>query len=422
MGTLLFLLVACQPTPDVSEDTGSEGFAGWSATEAALLASLSPLPAVPPDPTNAWADNALAADLGHRLFFDARLSSTGTVSCATCHDPALGFSDGLQVSEGVDTTPRHAPHLWNIGNHRWFTWDGHCDSLWCQAIGPLEAANEMGGSRLFLAHTLARHEDLRERYSAVFGPLPEVAHLPEQGRPVPEDPEDPRALAWDTLTSTEQEAITEVLVHVAKALGAFQRRLRTQPNRVDDYVAAFLDRDESAMTAALSSAEEAGLRHFLTDGQCHFCHGGALYSNREFASVGLGPRAWLDFEDLGRYSGISLLKTGEFNAASRWSDSPEGEAASRIERLNQSTEQLGLFKVPALRNIAASPPYMHGGHLATLTEVVEHYVLLDEELVVGHLDDFMQPLPWDDTDVAEVVAFLEALSSEPDDPAVLSAP
>ena len=416
------LLAACQPAPSSPGDTGPLTVGGWTPEEGVLLASLSPLPPVPPDPTNAWADDEDAARFGRTLFFDPRLSSTGTVSCATCHDPALGFSDGLALSEGIGTTPRHAPHLWNVGNHRWFTWDGHCDSLWCQAVGPLEADAEMDSSRLALAHTLSDNPDLREAYEAVFGALPEVGHLPEQGRPVADDSDHPDALAWATLTAAEQDAVTGVTVRIAKALAAFQRRLRTRPTRVDAYVEAFVARDEDAMAAALSSEEEAGLRHFLTDGQCHLCHGGALYSNREFASVGLGPRAWLDLEDLGRYTGITLLQDGEFNAASPWSDDPSGEAAQRIDRLNQTTEQLGLFKVPGLRNIAASPPYMHGGHFQTLTEVVEHYVRLEEEVLVGHLDDFMEPLPWDDADVAEVVAFLEALSSPPEDPAVLSAP
>lgn len=427
MRALCFVLalVGCQdPTsdPGTDPDTGAVDFAGWSEDEAALLVALAPLPELPEDPTNAWADDPEAAAFGHQLFYDSRLSGPGTVSCATCHDPALGFSDGEALSFGTGPTTRHSPSLWNVGNHRWFNWDGRCDSLWCQAVGPIEADHEMDGSRLQLAHTLATNPDLRQPYEALFGPLPEVSSLPAAGRPVLDDSEHPDAVAWATLAPEEQEAVTEVVVHVAKSLGAFQRTLRTTPTRVDDYVSAFVDRDESAMADALSPEEEAGLRHFLTDGQCHFCHGGGLYTNREFGSVGLGPRAWLPLEDLGRYDGISALQTNPFNAAGPWSDAPSGEAANRVDRLNQTTEQLGLFKVPGLRNVAASPPYMHGGHFTTLTEVVAHYAALDEEPVVGHLDDFMQPLSWDDTDIAEVVAFLEALSSDPVDPSVLAAP
>ena len=425
---LLPLAAGCTGDPPAGGDSGvgeAAGFAGFSGQEIALVEALGPLPPLPPDPTNAWANDADAAWFGRYLFYEPRLSGPGTFSCATCHDPAQGWGDGLRLSEAAGTTTRHAPTLWNVGHQRWFYWDGRCDSLWCQAISPIEAEAEMAGSRLQVAHTLHDDPALRDAYAALFGPLPDLSdgsRFPDAGRPVPDDPTHPHAVAWASMAPADQDAVTEVMVHVAKAIGAFERTIQTGESRVDRYVAAFVDRDEAAMAAALSAEEEEGLRHFVSDGNCFFCHAGPLGSNREFASAGLGHRDWLPLEDLGRYGGIDGLRAAEFNAASAWSDDPAGEAANRIDRLNQSSEQLGLFKVPGLRNVADSPPYMHGGHLETLTDVVGHYNRLDEEVIVGHLDTFMVPLEWTEADIASVVAFLEAWSAEPLDPSVLEAP
>ena len=409
------LAAGCAGDPPAGGDSGVGGPQASRASLARRSPSWrpSPLPPLPPDPTNAWADDADAAWFGRYLFYEPRLSGPGTFSCATCHDPAQGWGDGLRLSEAAGTTTRHAPTLWNVGHQRWFYWDGRCDSLWCQAISPIEAEAEMAGSRLQVAHTLHDDPALRDAYAALFGPHPDLSdgdRFPNAGRPVPDDPTHPHAVAWASMAPADQDAVTEVMVHVAKAIGAFERTIQTGESRVDRYVAAFVDRDEAAM-AALSAEEEEGLRHFVSDGNCFFCHAGPLGSNREFASAGLGHRDWLPLEDLGRYGGIDGLRAAEFNAASAWSDDPTGEAANRIDRLNQSSEQLGLFGAgPAQRR--DSPPYMHGGHLKTL-DVVGHYNRLDEEIIVGHLDTFMVPLEWTEADIASVVAFLEAWSAEP---------
>ena len=78
--------------------------------------------------------------------------------------------------------------------------------------------------------------------------------------------------------------------------------------------------------------------------------------------------------------------------------------------------------MPGLRNVADSPPYMHGGHFETLTDAVQHYNRLEESPAGGHVEPFLQPLGWDDDAVAEVVAFLEALSAPPPDDALLRPP
>lgn len=413
---------ASAPKGDGPADDGVD--TGQAAIDARIL-DLGPLPATPGDPTNAWADDPAAAWFGRYLFYDPRLSGTGTFACSTCHDPGQGWGDGLALSEAAGTTGRHAPTLWNAGHQRWTYWDGRCDSLWCQAAGPIEAENEMAGSRVGLAHAIADNADLREGYEALFGPIPDLSdasRFPPRARPVPDEPDHADHLTWQAMSAADQQTATAIFVNTTKAIGAFERTIRTAESPVDRYVAAFSAGDTVVMDAALSDEAEAGLMLFVGEGQCHLCHSGPLLSNLEFHSVGLGSRPWLEEGDLGRYDGITALRSQEFNAAGAWSDDPDGEAASRIDRLVQTTEQLGIFKTPGLRGVATSAPYMHGGHFDTLTQVVEHYSELDEVVTIGHIETFMVPREWSPAEVASLVAFLEALGSEPEDPAILEAP
>jgi cytochrome c peroxidase len=109
----------------------------WTAEEWAKARRFSPLPPLPADPTNALAESPQAARLGHRLFFDPRLSPAG-VACATCHKPERGFTDGLPVSHTLSPLHRNTMTILNVGYYRWLTWDGARDSLWHQAVGPIE--------------------------------------------------------------------------------------------------------------------------------------------------------------------------------------------------------------------------------------------------------------------------------------------
>jgi cytochrome c peroxidase len=109
---------------------------------------MSPLPPLPPNPTNAFADDPRAARLGQRLFFEKRFSRNGEISCATCHDPARAFSDGLPRSQGVAEALRNAPTVLNAAHQRWLFWDGRADSLWAQALSPIENPLEMGSNRV----------------------------------------------------------------------------------------------------------------------------------------------------------------------------------------------------------------------------------------------------------------------------------
>ncbi len=186
---LLAFAVGCgeppesKPSPEARAELLEE--LGFSPGQWRRVLSMAEVPDLPPDPTNRLADDTMAAEFGHHLFFDPRLSGNGRVSCATCHDPALDFTDGRRVSIGVSENIRNAPTVLNTAYHRWLTWDGRADSLWAQALEPLENDVEMGGDRVAILRTVAADPELSARYESLFGPLPELAsdRVPEHARP-----------------------------------------------------------------------------------------------------------------------------------------------------------------------------------------------------------------------------------------------
>ena len=228
-------------------------------------------PAVPagmgtPDPARiAWPDDEPASTaqiaLGHLLFFDTRLSGTGTVSCATCHDPAKGLADGLAKSIGAhgERLGRNTPGLSNVAFGSVFFWDGRADSLEQQALGPITNSHEMAMQSEDLVPRLQRVREYRERFAAAY----------------------PEGLSLDT---------------VAKALAAFERTLISRTSAFDRYVAG--DRE------ALSASARRGMVLFAGEANCVVCHRGPNFTNDSFRNIGLD-----DQTDLGRaaiQSGSSL--------------------------------------------------------------------------------------------------------------------
>src|SRR5687767_2864780 len=116
------------------------------------------------DPGNAVAASRAAIELGQKLFFDPRLSIDGTMSCATCHQPLLAFTDARKRSRGRQELDRNAPSLWNAAHARWHGWDGAADSLWAQSIRPILHAHEMDANPQHVRDTLARDAEMACRY------------------------------------------------------------------------------------------------------------------------------------------------------------------------------------------------------------------------------------------------------------------
>jgi cytochrome c peroxidase len=165
----------------------SGGWEYWPAEEIVELASMSLRALGPPaaDPTNRVADDAVAAALGREFFFDTRFSSNGLVSCATCHDPKRAFQDGKPLGTGVGETRRRTMPIAGMAHSPFLFWDGRKDSLWAQALGPLESPVEHGGTRAQYVRLVARH--YQAEYQRAFGSLPELTDIPLVAGPV-DDP------------------------------------------------------------------------------------------------------------------------------------------------------------------------------------------------------------------------------------------
>ena len=365
----------------------------WTAEAWAKARRFSPLPPVPADPTNALADNLAAARLGHRLFFDPRLSPQG-IACATCHEPKKGFADGRVVPHTLAPLHRHTMTILNVGYYRWLTWDGASDSLWQQAIGPLESPKEMGSSRLYVVRTVMRH----------YGPdLARLARLPADWATLwPKLPEagKPGDAAFDALPAASQGAVNQVFVLILKCLAAYERRLVSASAPFDRYVAG----DHMA----LSLPAQRGFQQFLRL-QCDTCHSTPLFADDEFHNLGLPP---VPMPDEGRAVGLRRLQQSPFRGTGAYADGPP---VVRAEDYRPGQSLRGSFRTPSLRDVANTAPYGHNGAVATLEAWLDHYVRITSqptEDFVGTLDAALAPVHLTPQDKQDLIAFLQALSSD----------
>jgi cytochrome c peroxidase len=364
----------------------------WTEAEKALLGSLrlSALRDPPPDFGNAHGDDPRAAELGAALFADPALSRNGQISCQTCHRPELAFSDGLARSVGLAALPRNAPSLLDVAYQRWLFWDGRADSLWSQALAPLEEANEMGGSRIAIVSRVAADPQLARRYEGVFGPLP--------------------AIRGDEVPEADRAALTRAFANLGKAIAAYERTLRSRPSRFDVYVDALLAGREREAARSLDAGEIAGLRVFLSGRSgCLACHNGPHFSDGAFHNIGTGEIG-TPAEDLGRARGRQLVRNAEFNCASPLRDGPaapncgmpDGGFGSEVRSL-----QRGAFRTPGLRNLSATAPYLHDGRYSTLEQVLEYYRHPADKVAVAH--ELPRALDLSDRELADLARFLRAL-------------
>jgi cytochrome c peroxidase len=372
----------------------------WSAAERTELRTLWIGEALPPpaDPTNRVADDPRAVEFGRRLFFDTRLSANGQVSCGTCHLPDRQFQDDRPLGIGVGTTDRRTMPIAGVAESPFLFWDGRKDSLWAQALGPLESPVEHGGTRAQYAHVVAAH--YRVAYEDLFGALPDLDRIPQVAGPVPDRE---ASSAWAALTPRQRDQVTEIFVNIGKAIAAFERRIQPGPSRFDRYVEALLTRGD-APAGILTSDEVAGLRLFVGKGNCTQCHNGPLFTNHDFHNTGVAAVRSLP-PDRGRLSGAREVRADEFNCRSRWSDAPS--TCAELEFLvTEASELTRAFKVPSLRNVAERAPYMHAGQIATLAGVIDHYNRAPRA-PEGHTE--LTPLKLTPRERRQLEAFLRAL-------------
>ena len=354
----------------------------WTPSEITLLRSLwiANLPSLPTKTGNPVADNPLAAKLGHRLFFDTRLSANGQISCASCHQPSHYFTDGLKVAEGLGAGTRNTMSIVGMAYSPWLFWDGRKDSLWAQALSPLENPLEHGSSRMQLVHLVAQDKIYRELYENLFGPMDsfsDPSRFPASAGPV-----DNKSLneSWQSMSSDDQAAVTEVFTNIGKALAAYERMLLPAAARFDHYVEALVTGNQETREI-LSQDERAGLKLFIGKAQCINCHNGPLFTNHEFHNTAVlsSPGS---LPNKGRINAVQSVLEDPFNCLGDFSDINPREC-TELRFIRTGENLVGAHKTPSLRNIADTAPYMHAGQLATLEEVIDHYNRASAAMV-GH--------------------------------------
>jgi cytochrome c peroxidase len=429
LGTLATLLAVALPAMPAAAQTPASGGADVDADTAALYRftpadrrflapfSLTRLPPLPAAPSNRWADDPAAAALGQALFFDAGLSTSGRFSCSSCHQPGRHFTDGLARGQATGVVRRSTPSVLGAAHSPWLNWDGRADSLWAQALEPIEHPDELATTRAaYVARLLARHG---QAYAAVFGApvgLPPAEALGQAASPLGDTAARQRRLAWST---AERQAVDRVFSHAGKALMAYQRRLVLPLARFDRFVDALANdaegQDSALLRTLLAPDEVAGLRLFMGRARCASCHNGALFTNFEFHNVA-APEADRTRVDLGRHEGVQALQASEFTCLSPHSDAAPGQCDEMRFLKTSGPELVGAFKTPSLRNVATTAPYMHGGQFATLAEVLAHYnapqpPFFDPAQHPSRPHFDILPLQLAPAEIDQLVAFLGSLTS-----------
>ena len=156
----------------------------------------------PPDASNLYEQRPDAAALGRALFNDTRLSRNGQVACASCHSADKQFQDGRQLGQGVGTGKRRTMPVMGASHAPFLFWDGRKDSLWSQALGPLEDPAEHGGNRVRFARLVQTH--YKDPYEAVFGAMPVPGKLPEDASAGGTDAE---RTAWAAMSESSRDAV-----------------------------------------------------------------------------------------------------------------------------------------------------------------------------------------------------------------------
>jgi cytochrome c peroxidase len=364
------------------------GVIEFSEAEVSRILSHGPWP-MPwkPDPTNRVSGNAVAVDLGERLFFDEKLSVKGNVSCGNCHIAEYNWTDGVKRNKGQAMVDRNTPTLMNMRHHRWFALDGAADSLWSQSMRPIVDPRELGSNATHVAQHVRKDPDLACRYEKTFGVSP---------------------------AKQDDEA---VLVGVGKTMAAFQETLLTEHTPFDTFREA-LARGDKAAASLYPREARRGLKIFIGKGNCSTCHTGPMFTNGEFHDVGVSH--FIDGDtgneskrvDGGRHEGIKKLMSSKFNLLGPYNEDKTGASVVKTANLKPEHRNFGEFKTPSLRNVGYTGPYMHSGEMLTLNDVVRHYSELNVDRLHADGESILKPLKLSPGESADLVAFLQTLNMD----------
>lgn len=331
------------------------------------------------DPSNRVSGNPDAIELGKTLFFSPKLSANGKTSCASCHQPERNFTDGKARALGARVLDRNTLALQNLNHRRWFGWGGENDNLWAQSIFPIQNPDELNLTAQQVTEILG-DPDFLARYTKLFG-------------------------------SPEAIKSERNLVNVGKLLAAYQETLvsgQTEFDRFRDALAA----EDWATAATYPRRAQRGLKIFIGRGNCSFCHSGPLFTNGEFHDSAVPYFVEPGRVDSGRHIGIEKLRSSPFTLDGDYNDDPEKSGAWAVRRVVHNTLSFGTFRVPGLRNVTKTAPYMHNGSLDTLDDVVLHYSNIDIERLHADGELILRPLNLSEREIVDIVRFLYTLNSE----------
>ena len=325
------------------------------------------------------ADNALSAakiELGRMLFFDRRLSSNDTFSCAICHIPEQGFTNNeISTAVGVEgrSVKRNSPSLYNVGFYEKLFQDGREDTLEQQAWSPLLARNEMDNPSFgYVIRKIKGIEEYKGRFEQAF----------------------------------DGETVT--IATVSKALASYQRTLVSANSPFDRW---YYGKQENA----LSAEEKAGFNLFAGKGQCLQCHiigaEDAFFTDNKTHNTGHGYAVSMGHKEpttrVQLAPGVFVDVPQEIIAEV---DLQKKENDVGLYQVTQNPFDRWKYRTATLRNIALTAPYMHDGAFGTLREVVEFYNQggIENEL----LSPLIKPLDLSSLEIDQLVAFLRSLTGD----------
>jgi cytochrome c peroxidase len=308
--------------------------------------------------------------LGRALYFDGRLSADGTVSCATCHDPAAAFASKDTIAIGVRNQigTRNAPTVLNARFSQSYFWDGRADTLEEQARQPLLNVKEMGmETEAALVSRVSSISEYRTRFRQVF----------------------------------RREGIT--LDTIVKAIAAYERTLVSSNSPFDRFIAG--------SKKALSQSQKKGWELFKGKAKCIECHAFAaaspVFTDFKFHNTGLVSRS-RNFQDLERRAQEMVNNTEASDLGLLAHDSGFSDLGRFL--VTKQLKDIGAFKTPSLRDVELTGPYMHDGSIRTLMDVVRFYNQGGDKN--PYLDQKLQPLGLTDEEASNLVQFLRALTSD----------
>lgn len=328
-----------------------------------------PYPALEPlDPPPIPADNTMSdarVELGRMLFFDPRMSSNSTISCASCHNPNLGWGNGTPISFGYTSTLhwRNSPTIVNSAYYTHLNWAGAAKSLENQAKGAWKGAVAGNMNTLMAEERLAQIPEYIAMFEDAYGTEP----------------------LWDNML---------------RAIGVFERTIVTDSEQVP------FDRWSNGDASAVSEEALTGYELFAGKAGCIQCHNGALISDQNFYNTGVPqPEAWAN----------NPTQQITFRYEQWAKGAPEAYYFGATEDYGlfyttHEEDHIGHFRTPSLRELTYTAPYMHNGVFNTLEEVVQFYNAGGGDH--PNQDERLVPLDLNDEEVAAIVVFLQSLSSD----------